>query len=130
MAIEYVGPVIAIGKKIIEIAEAIKNKELNAAVIQLQEVMMEFQSKSMEQKKEIERLEGEVKALKEQLRIKANLVYEGGAYWNKEESADGKGPFCPTCWTVDEKIVHLPARDDALLRRKCPGCNQAYRVTK
>jgi hypothetical protein len=42
--------------------------------------------------------------LREEVRIKADLVFEKNVYWL---GADRKDPYCPKCWDGDRKLCHM-----------------------
>jgi hypothetical protein len=65
-------------------------------------------------------LDEENRGMKTRLATMACLTWRGNAYWRGDE-----GPFCPRCWDVDAKLVHMQDGVSQLYETLCPQCKTA-----
>lgn len=73
---------------------------------------------------------------RQQVRLGREVVYQDGFYWlgiQGRNKADG--PLCPTCWEVEDKLVHLSrasletgrvADSEDWRQWECPRCNEVF----
>ncbi|MBI3178433.1 MAG: hypothetical protein HYZ27_02155 [Deltaproteobacteria bacterium] len=62
--------------------------------------------------------------LEEALRLKPSLVRHRGVYWTKGDP----DPWCPTCWEIDHRAIHLN-RSDLMAGRLCSCSRCQYSVS-
>jgi hypothetical protein len=60
-----------------------------------------------------------IRELKEQLTIKATIVWEEPHYWTLD-SDKKDGPFCQTCWDRDKKLIRIQVMGASW---RCNTCN-------
>ncbi len=72
-------------------AEKLKNQPLLAAIIQLQGFAFELQAENETLRRERDR--------------EASLTFQDGVYWSDDPR--NPGPFCPTCWGRERKLIPL-----------------------
>ena len=48
----------------------------------------------------------------EDLQARQTLQFRDNAYWVNREEQPADGPYCPTCWDVDRRLVHLLTSPD------------------
>ena len=68
--------------------------------------ILEVQEKLLEMQKRIAELEEENKKLIELNNINNSLIVENNKYFLTKDDKK-EGPFCMTCWDVDNKLVRL-----------------------
>jgi hypothetical protein len=57
---------------------------------------------------QVARLRGLNLKYKQQLRLGHEMSYDGRVYWMRASGGEKPdGPLCPTCWEVEDKVVHL-----------------------
>lgn len=112
--------IIEILKKISEAVEKFKSKEVNEAIIELQSKVMSIQQ-------EIIKLNAENEDLKQKLEKKENhnLIYKNNAYWDVKKDGTEDGPYCSACWDNKGKAVRMASREDAFRGPfyKCMVCD-------
>jgi len=98
-----------------------------AGKIEQYKQILEAQEKLLEMQKKINDLGEENKKLKEQLKIKENLVYENNVYWSKRDGEDKDGPFCSRCWDKNKDLIRMhPCGNPAY--SECPECENSVQV--
>jgi hypothetical protein len=95
-----------------------KNLELYERMLAVYGDVMELVEKNRE-------LADENRSLKEQLTVKANLVFDGEKYW-LERDGKKEGPFCSICHDIDSKLVRMRAYRDVrgTLGHTCDFCGR------
>lgn len=69
----------------------------------------------------------ELSALRDALSIKASVVRRGNAYYETDERGEPKGsPFCPRCWEVDHRLLHLVRVPKDGATKTCPECKRLF----
>jgi len=97
-----------------------------AGKIEQYKQILEAQKELLEMQKKIMELENKNKALKDQLEVKRNLIFENNVYWIKIKDDQKDGPFCSRCWDDENKLVrtHYLEHSDVNL---CPKCKTTAR---
>jgi hypothetical protein len=112
--------VIEILKKISQAAEKFKSKEVNEAIIELQSKVMSIQQ-------EIIKLNAENEDLKQKLekKDKYNMIFEKNVCWNLKSDGTKEGPFCSACWDNNGKAIRMGSGQNAFGKPiyKCMVCN-------
>ena len=57
--------------------------------------------------------------VKEQLKFKESLTFEGKAYWSNKTDDKKDGPFCSNCWDTKKLTVRLHVNGPYHI---CPNC--------
>lgn len=55
------------------------------------------------------------------LRTQRVLVYDLQVYWKKSD-AERNSPYCPRCWDVDKRLVHMVINNPKYKNYLCPQC--------
>ena len=74
--------------------------------IEQYQLILSTQQQLIDMQKHIAELEAKINELAEQLNISHELSYEKDVYWRTKAGSED-GPYCPRCWDVDRKLVHL-----------------------
>lgn len=99
-------------KTIMDISKTLDDQKtisaINSAVAEVQIKLIQTQQQILEVQDENRALKEELSRLKEGKALEANVAFHDGAYWNKREDGKEDGPFCPSCWGLEKKLV-LPS---------------------
>lgn len=104
-------------KEAVKLVQQIDNIELYRTILNLQAEIMEVVDQNRTLKSENEEL-------KEQLKFKEGLIFEGKAYWFKNSEGIKEGPFCSNCWDVKKLSVRLHVDGTYHF---CPNCKVEFR---
>jgi ClpP class serine protease len=99
-------------KQVVELVQKADNIELYRKILDLQAELLKLVDDNGA-------LRDQVKALREQLVLKANLRFRGNRYWSVREDGKEEGPFCPTCWDIDQRLVRNLATDTMVFCYYC-----------
>lgn len=66
--------------------------------------------------------------LEEQLRIKDSVTFRRNTYWTGESDEPKDGPYCPTCYGDEGKLIHLVATESNPAYRLCGKCKRSFEV--
>ncbi len=93
--------------------------------IELLKRTLELQNEVMALTDENHRLKAEIAAARDAASRGSTLSFRAPLYYAPDDAT----PFCPRCWEVDRRTVHLhgPFRVTGL-RWDCPQCNQTYLI--
>jgi hypothetical protein len=97
------------------VADDLKHAELTHA---LAVVRMEGAKLTVENA----RLWEELLALRELTRGEAAMVHRHSVYWKQIDGGGEEGPFCPTCWDGERKLVRM---DEVRGAWRCAVCRRA-----
>lgn len=79
-------------------------------------------------KGEIETRDSEIRALKSALSVKPTLSHREPFYFKEGDAT----PFCPRCWEVDSKAIHVAPEEwdgkRGFYVRRCPECDASYKT--
>ena len=101
-------------KKVIDIANELKNVELKEAILNLKEDILELKEENMDLKENLSEKQ------------KYNMKFIDNYYWNIKENGEKEGPFCPACWDGDGKAVRMQEYEDFL--PECPVCQMKIKT--
>ena len=76
------------------------------ATVQAQEKIMELREAVLALKEENARQSERIRDLEDKLKIKEQIIFEGGVYWLVGEKGKD-GPFCQPCYDTKNKLVRL-----------------------
>lgn len=79
------------------------------ATVEAQEKIMELREASIELQEENFNLLEEVRFLRSKLEEKEELTFNGNVYYIGN---DNDGPFCPTCYDSESKLIRLHKYDN------------------
>lgn len=96
----------------------IKDIDLTNDVLDLQGKMIELFTENQELKQKLADLQ-------ENDELAKNIVFQDGAYYNKET---GEGPFCSSCWESNNKLIHLIRHVHGIELSQCPQCKNRYMI--
>ena len=112
-------------KDAISLAQQADNFELQQQLLDLQAQAQDMQGRLLEKDERIKELEEEADDLRESLKLKKDLKYLRGHYFEKNEAGHPEGePYCSRCWEMDNNLVHM--NKVSLGERKiatCPECD-------
>ena len=106
-------------KKAREVAKAWKDAEVQA-------ILLDAQERALDLKEELVNLRAENAELREQLKERQAVTFEGGAYWSGT-GGSRDGPFCNRCSDVDRRLVRMKPTHERW--HECPECKRYYEVT-
>ena len=113
-------------KDVTNLVKQIDNKELYGKILDLQNQASGLLEKVRKKEKIIKKKENEINELKEQLKIKENLEYDGKVYRLENNNSEF---YCPRCWEVDNNLVHLKTYLDKgkFINGRCLECDIIYK---
>ena len=85
--------------------------EVQARLLELQALMLEAQRALGDAEEENRSLKREVEQLKEQASAAASLEFAEAVYWRRDPQNRLDGPYCPTCWDDNRKLIRLKHLD-------------------
>jgi hypothetical protein len=56
---------------------------------------------------ETRQLKKQIDDLDRRAEIEKTLIYDESVYWMQQPDGTRQGPFCPTCWDADGKLIRL-----------------------
>jgi regulator of replication initiation timing len=92
-------------KELFELVQKADNIDLYRQTTALQQDIMKLLDENRD-------LRDEVRILRQQASIAESLEFSENAYYRRTESGR-EGPFCPTCWDREGKLVRLLRDSDA-----------------
>ena len=121
--------VLEIFKIVTSYASKAKNPELMEIVLKLQTGYMELLNDNNQLRERVHGFEKEIETLKRKRDIEKSLTIENGVYFIKTVDENGQitdpsGPFCTSCWDVDNNLVLLHVHRDE--SATCPHCDFKY----
>lgn len=87
-------------KDVASIVQKADNIELYQKVIDLQKEALELIEENM-------LLKDRIRQFEDKRSIKTNLIFKNNCYYLKMENDTLDGPFCPTCWDKDSKLIRM-----------------------
>jgi hypothetical protein len=104
-------------KDIAELAKAVGNIELYRRIVDLEGEIIELTRRSRS-------LETELEEQKNAWQLKGNITFRTPFYYVEGDQY----PFCPRCWEVDKRTVHVSEGLRTLGGQSwhCPECDNTY----
>jgi len=97
-------------KTLLEITKTLQDQKvisaINSAVADIQVKLIEAQQQILSVQDENSRLRGELTLLRKQAELEETVSFHDGAYWKKVLGDKEEGPFCPSCWDLNRKLVY------------------------
>ncbi|MGE5699925.1 MAG: hypothetical protein ACM31N_07680 [Deltaproteobacteria bacterium] len=103
-------------KEIADLIKKIGDADLYRKIVELEHEVFELSCQNLLSLSKIEEL-------KEILRVKQNIKYDGQVYYLEGDSV----PYCPKCWEVTRALVHLTESASPSFGH-CPNCENSFRV--
>jgi len=88
------------------------------ATVEAQEKIMELREAVIALKEENVRQSERIRDLEDKIKIKGQIIFEGGVYWLVEEKGKD-GPYCQTCYDTKEMLVRLQKKENGWVCRSC-----------
>jgi hypothetical protein len=109
---------------------SIEKAEAKLKIAALMESLAEAKIQIVEVQEIIREKDSKIAELERAFEIKSKLVRSGDAYYevNEEDKPSGD-PFCPNCWEVNHKAIHLNSRFPPI-DKFCPACKTSYDKNK
>ncbi len=110
-----IAAIVTLSGKARELAAQTKNLELRKMLVDLEEKLIEFRAELVTLKGQNVELQEENVRLKDELKKASappEVTFKDGVYF----AADGSGPYCPTCWENDKKLIHITPMDGRTAR--------------
>lgn len=99
-------------KTILDISKTLEDQKvvsaINSAVADVNVKLILTQQQIMQVQEENAHLKEEFRLLRDAKALEDSVVFHDGAYWRKKGNGTEDGPFCPSCWGLDKKLV-LPS---------------------
>jgi hypothetical protein len=103
-------------KTILDISKTLQDQKIVSAI---NSAVADVQVKLIEAQQQIMAVQDENRSLKETLAevhdhksLEALVSFHDAAYWKKREDGKEDGPYCPSCWDLNRKLV-VPAISDS-----------------
>jgi len=92
---------------------------------ELIEALADIKMETAEIKSLIIEKDEKIESLKNQLKLKNDLIYEAPYYWMKNENDEKEGPFCQKCYDASKQLIRLQkfGTND---RWKCHNCDNVF----
>ena len=123
--------IISNAKEVAELVKKLGNVDLYRRIVDLEGEIIELSGEN-------HTLKERIAALEKDLKVRAELKFEGGVYW-RIDGQTKEGPFCQRCYDADGKLLRLHPRTadgydsrsnrvlpDAEHYFKCFQCNAIY----
>jgi hypothetical protein len=122
-------------KTSIDIAKALKDSdeifEKAEIKLQLAELISSLADAKMQIAEIQEQLiinEKEKNALLEKIKLKDELIFDKAYYWRKINEDEKDGPFCQTCYDLEEKLIRLQGGNNDYWT--CYSCKSSFEGKK
>lgn len=102
-------------KEIINLVQAIGNRDLHRKIVDLETEIIEIMREN--------------RTLKESLNVSKNLSYRKPFYYLQDDPV----PYCPCCWEEKRLPIHLKevyCHPDSSYRYDCPSCKEMYTYSR
>jgi hypothetical protein len=110
MDISYISAALAGMTQVLNIGKTIEDQKvvtaINSAVVEITSKLIEAQRQIVAVQEENQRLREQLRALQDVNRLESLVSFHHGAYWTKREDGSEEGPFCPSCWGLEKKLVY------------------------
>jgi hypothetical protein len=95
--------------------------EAQERIMKLREAALDLQAENLQLRERVETMERE-------LRLRAEVEWDGVAYWRKKDDGTKDGPFCQRCMDVDSKLVRMHETEgNQSLFWHCVACRSSFR---
>jgi hypothetical protein len=84
--------------EVVKLVQTIDNVDLLRKILTLQNEIMALSEENAS-------LKAQNRTLQERLSLTAILSFRDNAYWRARDDGTEDGPFCSTCWDVDQRLV-------------------------
>lgn len=121
-------------------AKAVAKLAQEYGKMDLYQQAVDLMSQVTEQQQQIMSLTDENARLKEEARIRNQVVFQRNAYWmpvpreNQSDVSDMVGPFCSRCFDVNGKLVRMHDTHQTAPKVgnvfRCPECGKAMAAIK
>jgi hypothetical protein len=96
-------------KTILDLGKTLEDQKvvsaINSAVADVQVKLILAQQQIIEVLDENRRLKEQLAELQSARNLADAVSFHDGAYWRKREDSKEDGPFCPSCWELNSKLV-------------------------
>jgi hypothetical protein len=92
-------------------AGQLKPDELAGRIGEIYDYIVDSKDALTDAKDEIQQLKSKLKALDDRRKTDSELQHDGYVFWRKHPDGSQTGPYCPFCWTKEDKLVpltHIP----------------------
>lgn len=114
-------------KAAITVATAAKNKDILAAMLEVQTGALELQEQLRTKEDTIRELKQEIRDLRDKEDLRSRMALDHHAYYMKDASGrlNKKEPYCQRCFDVDGIACHLEKKHEFGI---CHNCKQRYEL--
>ncbi len=114
-------------KYIRDAGQELESAEYKLKLAEMTEALADLRIFMSELRESLVEKDAEISALKDALQLKATLIRHREVYYEKDEAGTATGSaFCPKCWEVDFKIIHLVRNHRPRHYSRCPSCETLY----
>lgn len=96
-------------KTILDISKTLQDQKtisaINSAVADVQVKLINAQQQVLEIQEENRTLKQRLQESETAKVLETQVAFHDGAYWKKKEDGKEEGPFCPSCWDLNRKLV-------------------------
>ena len=75
--------------------------------VEVMKQLLDAQKEALDLFEENRALRERVRKLEEQAELNGPLKFRENKYWLEREGQDTEGPFCATCWDVENRLVRM-----------------------
>src|SRR5580658_9457711 len=90
-------------------AGQIKPDEIAGRIGEIYDYIIDSKMALVDAQEEISSIKERYRQLESRLEFRDRVKFEGGAQWLLNKDGTRQGPFCPSCWGLNEKLVR-PSR--------------------
>jgi len=104
---------------------SMEKADLKLQIADLVSALAEAKMQASEIQEVIKYKDEEIQQLKQALELKAHVIKQYDAYYEKSEDGQPTGdPYCMNCWETEHKLIHLFTAIN--LGNMCPHCKTIY----
>ena len=104
-------------KDIVDLIKKGSTIEAHEKIMELREAAIQLQEENLE-------LRQRLKALEEQIALRAKVVWEKPYYWIIDEGGKRDGPYCQSCYDKDSKLMRLQDGENGVWN--CKVCKSTF----
>jgi hypothetical protein len=109
-------------------AKALAGIAKDAGKLELYAQALDLQAQLSDMLEENRNKTARIHDLEEQLRIKDSVTFRRNTYWMGGTDEPADGPYCPTCYGDEGKLIHLTATESNPAWRHCGKCKKSIEV--
>jgi hypothetical protein len=107
--------------------QELESAEYKLKLAELTETLADLRIFMSELRESLLEKDAEISSLKDALQLKATVIRHSDVYYEKDEEGKAIGSaFCPRCWEVEFKLIHLVRNARPTNKSRCPKCENLF----